>query len=242
MLGATIRSRERPKRGDIALYDELVDQWWHPQGPFMMLHWLAAARGRLVPEAARSGAVLVDLGCGAGLLAPHVADKGYRHIGVDRSLPSLRLAAEHGVEGVLGDVRATPLDEGCADVVVAGEILEHVPDLPGTVAEACRLLRPGGALVIDTLANTVLCRWVAIELAERVLRLAPRGIHDPKLLVDRGVLLEECARHGVPLALRGVRPSVTDLAAWYARRRTAVRMVPTFSTAMLFQGYGRKRS
>lgn len=227
-------------RNDPALYDDLVEQWWRPRGPFVMLHWLAAARGSLVPPADRRDAVLVDLGCGAGLLAPHIAGKGYRHVGVDRSAPSLRLAAEHGVHGVLGDVLAVPLADGAADVVVAGEILEHVDDLPGAVAEACRLLRPGGALVIDTLASTMLCRWIAIGLAESV-GLAPRGVHDPALLVDRDVLRQECERHGVRLALRGIRPSMTDLVSWSLRRGSTVRMVPAPTTAVLFQGYGRKR-
>lgn len=226
-------------RNDLALYEEHADQWWQPRGPFVMLHWLAAARGRLVPPAARPGSVLVDLGCGAGLLAPHLEGKGHRHIGVDRSAAALRQALEHGVHGVLGDVLAVPLADGCADVVVAGEILEHVADLRGAVAEACRLLRPGGTLVIDTLADTALCRWVAIGLAES-LRLAPRGVHDPDLLVDRRVLREECARHGVGLALRGLRPSMSDLAAWAVGRRPSVRMVPAPTTAVLFQGYGRK--
>lgn len=206
-----------------------------------MLHWLAAARAELVPDAAREGAVLVDLGCGAGLLAPHVAGKGYRHVGVDLSAEALRQAAEHGVLAVRGDVLAVPLADACADVVVAGEILEHVPDLPGAVAEACRLLRPGGLLVIDTLAATALCRWLAIGAAERIPRIATRGVHDPALLVDRKALVAECARHGVPLTLRGIRPSVRDFAAWILRRRTDVRMLPVRSTAVLFQAWGRKR-
>lgn len=206
-----------------------------------MLHWLAAARGSLVPPASRADAVLVDLGCGAGLLAPHLDGKGYRHVGVDLSAKSLALAAEHGVQGVRGDVLALPLADGCADVVVAGEILEHVPDLPGAVSEACRVLRPGGLLVIDTLAATALCRWVAIGLAERVPGLAPRGVHDPALLVDREVLAAECARHGVDLSLRGIRPSMMDLVAWVVKRRSAVRMVPVPTTAVLFQAWGRKR-
>ncbi|WP_026931424.1 class I SAM-dependent methyltransferase [Glycomyces tenuis] len=238
MRSLTARSR-KPARGDLALYDDHAEQWWRPRGPFVMLHWLAAARGRLVPPAARPDAVLVDLGCGAGLLAPHIAGKGYRHIGVDLSAPSLRLAAEHGVHAVRGDVLAAPLADGSADVVVAGEILEHVPDLPRAVAEACRLLRPGGVLVIDTLADTALCRLIAIGLIESV-RLAPRGVHDPALLVDRAVLRAECERHGVRLALRGIRPSMADLAAWSLHRRSTVRMVPSPTTAVLFQGYGRK--
>ncbi|WP_100444663.1 methyltransferase domain-containing protein [Glycomyces xiaoerkulensis] len=242
MRGFTARSRDRLERGDPALYDRLADQWWRPRGVFAMLHWLAAARAELVPEAPRPEAVLVDLGCGAGLLAPHLAGKGYRHLGVDLSAEALRQAADHGVSGVRGDVAAVPLADGCADVVVAGEILEHVPDLPGAVAEACRLLRPGGLLVVDTLAATRLCRWLAIVLAERIPRVATRGVHDPALLVDRAELVRCCAEGGVDPALRGIRPSVADFVAWIFGRRSAVRMVGTPTTAVLFQAWGRKRT
>ncbi|MEU7479845.1 methyltransferase domain-containing protein [Lentzea sp. NPDC042327] len=223
---------------DPELYERLAAEWWRPSGAFVMLHWLAAARAALVPPAV-PGAVLVDLGCGAGLLAPHV--RRYRHIGVDLSHEALRQAAERGVLPVRADVLAVPLPDGCADVVVAGEILEHVPDLPAAVAEACRVLRPGGLLVLDTLADTALCRLVAVGVAERVLGLAPRGVHDPALFVDRALLVRECARHGVRLVLRGIRPSLPDLLTWFARRSRSVRMVPTASTAVLFQGAGRKK-
>lgn len=225
---------------DPALYDRLAGEWWRPRGAFAMLHWLAAARAGLIPAAPREGAVLVDLGCGAGLLAPHLEGKGYTHIGVDLSLESLRQAAAHGVLAVRADVCAVPLPDACADVVAAGEILEHVPDLPGAVAEACRLLRPGGLLVIDTLAATALSRFLAITVAERLPRFAARGVHDPALLVDRSRLVAECAKHGVPLELRGIRPSLRDFAAWLAGRRPTVRMRPIRTTVVLFQARGRK--
>ncbi|HEY0641172.1 MAG TPA: methyltransferase domain-containing protein [Pseudonocardiaceae bacterium] len=232
----------RRARNDPAQYEDLAAEWWRPRGVFAMLHWLAAARGAMVPPAARPGAVLVDLGCGGGLLAPHVAGLGYTHVGVDLSSSALALAAAHGVRPVRGDVLAVPLPDGCADVVAAGEILEHVTDLRRAVAEACRLLRPGGLLVLDTLAATPLARFVAITVAERVPGLAPRGIHDPALLVDRAVLSSACAAAGVPLTMRGIRPSIVDLAAWATRRRAAVRMVAAPSTAVLFQAWGRKEA
>lgn len=226
---------------DPALYDRLAGEWWRPRGVFAMLHWLAGARAALVPPAPRREAVLVDLGCGAGLLAPHLEGKGYTHIGVDLSAASLRQAAAHGVFAVRADVRAVPLPDACADVVVAGEILEHVPDLPGAVAEACRLLRPGGLLVIDTLAATAVARFLAITVAERIPRYATRGVHDPALLVDRDVLVHECARHGVALTLQGIRPSLTDFGLWLLHRRRSVRMRSVPTTAVLFQAWGRKR-
>jgi 2-polyprenyl-6-hydroxyphenyl methylase / 3-demethylubiquinone-9 3-methyltransferase len=230
---------DRP-RNDPAQYDDLADEWWDPAGTFAMLHWIAAARARLVPPAGRPGAVLVDVGCGGGLLAPHVAGLGYRHIGVDLTASALVRARQHGVVAVRGDVTALPLPSGLADVVVAGEILEHVGDLPATVAEACRVLRPGGTLVIDTIAATALARLVVVTLAERIPGAAPPGLHDPALFVDRRLLVACCARHGVALRLRGLRPAVRQSILWLFDRRRSVRMVPTPSTAILFQAHGRK--
>lgn len=229
-------------RNDPAQYDDLVTQWWQPRGQFAMLHWLAAARAALVPPAARPDALLVDLGCGGGLMAPHVAKLGYRHVGVDLTDSALSQAARHGVTAVRGDVRHVPLADGCADVVTAGEILEHVPDLPAAVGEACRLLRPGGLLVVDTLADTVLSRLIAVTLAERMPGGPPPGIHDPALFVNRKELVAQCARHGVALALRGIRPSMIGTARWLAGRADAVRMVPVATTSVLFQGIGRKEN
>ncbi|MBE9375970.1 methyltransferase domain-containing protein [Saccharopolyspora sp. HNM0983] len=228
------------RRGDPELYEVFADQWWDPRGVFAMLHWLAASRAALVPEARRRGSVLVDLGCGAGLLAPRIAERGHLHVGVDTSTSALRHARERGVRPVLADVADTPLADGSADCVVAGEVLEHVPDLPRVIAEACRLLRPGGVLVLDSLAATARCRLLAIGLAERIPGLAPRGVHDPALLVDRATLVTEAALHGVPLALRGIRPDFGDLASFFVGRGEHVRMRPTGSTAVLFQGVGRK--
>lgn len=226
------------RRNDVRLYDRLADEWWRPRGQFAMLHWLARARGGLVPPPPRPDAVLVDLGCGAGLLAPHV--RGYRHVGVDLTASALRQARAHGVAAVRGDVLRVPLRDGCADVVAAGEILEHVTDLRAAVREIGRVLAPGGLLVLDTLAATRRCRAVAIGLAERVPGLAPRGVHDPALLVDRDLLVRCAAEAGIRLRLRGIRPSATDLVAWALRRREHVRMVPVRDTGVLFQGVGRK--
>ena len=219
-------------------YDDLAGEWWRPGGVFEVLHWLAAARARLVPPATRPGAVLVDVGCGGGLLAPHLAGKGYRHVGVDLRRAGLEQAAVHGVMPVQGDAARLPLRTASADAVVAGEILEHVTDLAGTVAELCRVLRPGGLLVLDTVNATALSRFVVVTVGERLPRV-PRGIHDPALFVDPARLTAECARHGVRLRVRGMRPSAPSLVRWLTGR-TGGRIVPSRSTAVLYQGAGRK--
>lgn len=226
-------------RNDLRQYDELAGEWWRPGGAFTMLHGIAAARARLVPAATRPGAVLVDVGCGAGLLAPHLAGKGYRHVGVDLVTSALEQAAARGVLTIRGDATGLPLPDGCADVVSAGELLEHVSDLRAAVAEVCRILRPGGLLVLDTLNRTALSRLLAVTVAERV-PAAPKGLHDPELFVDPLVLTSECARHGVSLKVRGIRPAIGSTLRWLVTGRGEIRIVPTWSTAVLYQAHGTK--
>ncbi|MCV2490207.1 methyltransferase domain-containing protein [Geodermatophilus sp. YIM 151500] len=236
-----IAGRRGRVRNDPAQYDELADHWWRPHGAFAALHWLAAARAEHVPPALDPGAVLVDLACGGGLMAPHVARLGYRHVGVDLGLPGLRLARGHGVLPVRGSVLCVPLVDGCADVVVAGEILEHVDDDVGVLAECARLLRPGGTLVLDALAAGRLSTLVNVHLLERLPGGPPRGLHDPALFVDRARLLAAADRLGLDLRLVGLRPSLRQAVGWLLGRRELVAMKPIRWTGVVFAGYGRKR-
>jgi 2-polyprenyl-6-hydroxyphenyl methylase/3-demethylubiquinone-9 3-methyltransferase len=228
-------------RNDPAQYDRLAGQWWEASGGFAALHWLAASRAEHIPPASSPGSVLVDLACGGGLMAPHVAGLGYRHVGVDLGEAGLRVAGEHGVLPVRGSVLAVPLADGCADVVVAGEILEHVEDDVAVLAECARLLRPGGVLVIDALAATRIGRLLMVTVAERLPGGPPPGIHDPALFVDRARLLAAAERLGLELRLVGLRPSMRDALGWLLGRRRTVRMKQIRSTAVVFAGYGRKR-
>jgi len=229
------------RRNDPAQYDGLAGEWWQGQGGFAALHWLAASRAEHIPPAAGPGSLLVDLACGGGLMAPHVARLGYRHVGVDLGLAGLRVAREHGVVPVRGSVLAVPLADACADVVVAGEVLEHVADDEQVIAECARLLRPGGTLVIDALPATWLADLLMVKIGEHVPGGPPPGIHDPALFVDRARLLAAADRAGLDLRLVGLRPSVRDLVAWRRGRRDVVRMKPIRSTAVVFAGYGTRR-
>ena len=229
------------RRNDPAQYDQLADHWWRPAGMFAALHWLAASRAEHIPPAPGPGALLVDLACGGGLMAPHAARLGYRHVGVDIGLRGLEIARGHGVLPVRGSVLAVPLADGCADVVVAGEVLEHVDDDVAVLAECARLLRPGGTLVLDALADTALSRFVMVRLLEHVPGGPPPGLHDPALFVDRRRLLAAADALGLDLRLVGLRPSVRQAIAWLLGRREGVRMRPMRSTAVVFAGYARKR-
>lgn len=231
-----MKTLTRP-RNDPRQYDDLADQWWPPRGAFAALQWLAVARSRLVPPPAGDAPLLLDLACGGGLLAPHV--RGYRHVGLDLGDGATRVAREHGVTVLRGDVLQLPFRRDCADVVVAGEILEHVADVEGVVEEAARVLRSGGTFVCDTLADTWVCRLLLVTLAER-LKTVPAGIHDPALFVDPGRLQEACRRHDIALTVTGLRPRLIDALAWLVHLRSDVRMIPTRWTGVVYQGVGVK--
>ncbi len=222
-------------RNDPQQYDDLAHEWWKPRGGFAMLAWISAARVRHLPP---GGGLLLDVACGGGLLAPFVT--GWTHVGVDLSQPALTQARDHGVHAARADVRHLPFADSTFDVVVAGEILEHVTDLAAVVAEVCRVLRPGGTLVIDTIARTWWGRFSSITVGERIPAGPPKRLHDHHLFVDRAELLALASSHGVRLSLNGLRPSIVDYLLWLAGRRDSVRMLTTRSTAGLFQGAGVK--
>ncbi|MEP7054955.1 MAG: methyltransferase domain-containing protein [Actinomycetota bacterium] len=227
-------------RNDRAQYDDLVDEWWQARGKFAALHWLAKSRGELIPPPTADGAVLLDLACGGGLTAPHVP-VGYRHIGIDLTESALREAKKHGVVTVRADVTRLPVKAAGADVVVAGEIFEHVHDLPRLLAEIARALKPGGKLICDTISSGPRAYVATVLIGERLKGGPPPRIHDRRLFVSPDRLRMLCDHVGIDLATRGLRPSARDYIRWLRGSMDEVRMKPTGSTAVVYQGVGVKR-
>jgi 2-polyprenyl-6-hydroxyphenyl methylase/3-demethylubiquinone-9 3-methyltransferase len=158
---------------------------------------------------------------------------------VDIGASTTQLSRRQGIHVARGDVHALPFAPQSIDVVVAGEIFEHVEDLGAVVSEIGRVLRPGGVLVCDTLADTRRCAFWLVTVGER-LPVVPRGIHDPALFVAPDRLQRLCADAGITLTLTGLRPTVSHLAPWLLRRRPEVAMRRTRSLGMVYQGIGVK--
>ena len=93
------------------------------------------------------GKRVLDLGCRSGALTRHFLE-GNEVVGLDVDRAALARAAELGIETVVGDVEEPlPFPDASFDAVVAGELLEHLRFPDALVAEAHRILRPGGLLV-----------------------------------------------------------------------------------------------
>lgn len=225
---------------DIRQYEDLADHWWEPNGPFAALHWIAEARAELVPPAPAGGGLLLDVACGGGLLAPHIVS-GYRHIGVDLVASALVQAAEHGVQPLVADAAVLPFADAVFDVVVAGEILEHLDEPDSAVAEICRVTRPGGWIVIDTIADTRWAGFALVTVGERMPGGPPPRCHDRERFVDPDRLRARFEAGGVEMRLHGLVPAPIEYLRFVATRKGRVRMRRTRSLSALYAGLGRKR-
>jgi SAM-dependent methyltransferase len=98
-------------------------------------------------------AVVVDLGCGAGEFSAALVQAGARPIGVDvagEALRRARLLLPESDFRLWAAGEPLPVDDGAADIVWAGEVIEHVADVAPWLSEVRRVLRPGGVLVLTT--------------------------------------------------------------------------------------------
>jgi SAM-dependent methyltransferase len=97
-------------------------------------------------------AVVLDVGCGDGssLETTALGNPGHQFAGVDWSADGLRRARSRGLTVLRGGLDALPVASGTADVVIMSELIEHLVDTDGAVAEVRRVLRPGGSLLLST--------------------------------------------------------------------------------------------
>jgi len=140
--------------------------------------------------AALAGKRVLDVGCGGGILAEAMAQRGARVTGIDLSAKPLRVAQLHALEsGVQVDYRETSAEAMAAEspagyeIVTCMEMLEHVPDPASTVRACSALAKPGGWVFFSTINRNPKSFLFAIVGAEYVLRLLPRGTHEYAKLI-----------------------------------------------------------
>jgi ubiquinone biosynthesis O-methyltransferase len=202
---------------EVKRFSNDMNDWWEPDGPARALHQLNPLRVRLISQwwgkpgpYPLSGASILDVGCGGGLLSEALARLGGNVTGIDASEEAVQVACSRlGLMPLAGklDYRvALPeqLSGEQFDFVVSSEVIEHASSPEGFVAALAPLAR--NAIVVSTLNRSAKSYMAAIVLGEYVLGLVPPGTHDWEKFVAPDELRQCFEETGFSLqSIKGMR-------------------------------------
>jgi len=146
-LALALRKRSDKAR---AYFDQLAGKFGRAYVPGRSWKGLCEALIKLMEPG-----VIADLGAGEGTLSQLLAQRAERVIAIDSSPRMVefgtQLAREHGVDNLeyrLGDLEAPPIADASVDLALFSQALHHAQKPARAVAEAARILRPGGRIVV----------------------------------------------------------------------------------------------
>ncbi len=192
---------------ELKKFSDLAHRWWDPTSEFRPLHEINPLRlDWIATRAELSGRRVVDIGCGGGILAESMAQRGAIVHGIDLSDKALGVAELHSLEsGMNVDYEKIAAEDLAArqphsfDIVTCMEMLEHVPDPAATVQACATLVKPGGTVFFSTLNRNLKAYLMAVIGAEYVLRLLPRGTHDYAKFIKPAELARHCRACGLDI-------------------------------------------
>jgi 2-polyprenyl-6-hydroxyphenyl methylase/3-demethylubiquinone-9 3-methyltransferase len=197
------------RRNKLEIYDDVAAHWWSDD-----IRWVRTLKN-MVPGRLKwfdthidwQGKDVLDLGCAGGFMAEALDDRGARVTGIDPAKDAIAAASAHAqdtgrdIRYDVGLGEALPYADASFDAVVCVDVLEHVQSLPRVISETARVLRPGGLFLFDTINRTPVARLATITMAEDVLKLLPKGTHDPDMFIKPSELRVELENAGFAVGM-----------------------------------------
>jgi ubiquinone biosynthesis O-methyltransferase len=195
---------------EIRKFEDLAWRWWDRDSEFKPLHDINPLRLNYIDDHAHiSGKTVIDIGCGGGILAESMAQRGANVTGIDMGATPLEVAELHALESQVEVTYRQISAENMAatapasfDVVTCMEMLEHVPDPASVIAACASLVKPGGDVFFSTINRNPKAFAFAILGAEYVMQMLPKGTHEYAKFIKPSEL-ERWAR-SVGLELRNI--------------------------------------
>jgi 2-polyprenyl-6-hydroxyphenyl methylase/3-demethylubiquinone-9 3-methyltransferase len=184
---------------EIEKFSELAAKWWDLSGEFKPLHDINPLRSDFIQQHLPVGLQdisLLDVGCGGGILAEAMVQRGASVTGIDMAEASLEVARLHGLEsGFKAEYLCVSAENHAIthsasyDVITCLEMLEHVPDPASVIRSVAEMVKPGGYAFFSTLNRNPKSYLMAILGAEYLLNLVPKGTHDYKKFIKPSELM-----------------------------------------------------
>lgn len=189
---------------NLDIYNDVAADWWSDD-----IRWVRTLKN-LVPGRLAwfnrhidwADKTVLDLGCAGGFMAEALTKGGANVIGIDPAARAIAAATAHAkhmdyaIQYDVGIGENLPYPDNYFDAIVCVDVLEHVTDLTKVLAEIARVLKPGGLFLYDTINRNMIARLATITIAEDVLRLLPKGTHDPKMFIKPCELRDALVKAG----------------------------------------------
>ncbi len=184
------------------------DDWWGPKGKLNTLRKINPLRFGYFSKIAGplDGKLVLDVGCGGGILTESFASAGARVTGIDPSGAAIESAKAHAKESGLNiEYHAASPAEFLKDtpkkfdVIVCAEVLEHLSseDLDAFLTDTLGMLKKGGLLFFATINRTLKARLFAILVAEKILKMLPSGTHAFNRFIKPSELVRSLKKNGL---------------------------------------------
>ena len=187
---------------EVSHFQKLASTWWDPHGSSRLLHLMNPLRHEFISTCLSSQSTpppshklrYLDVGCGGGIFAESAARlHGTETVtAIDPTPEVLRVAQDHArqdpalhnsprLQYMNKSIEQLPIpmrEQDKYDVLALWEVIEHIRH-PAPFLESCLpFVKPGGWLVLSTIARTWTSWFTTKLVAEELARVVPRGTHD----------------------------------------------------------------